>query len=198
MEDWAQTVRDQGDVMDTMSGNVSNRPLRSIRRGRARPGRSELVAKGRPVVNRLACATAVTPRPVGDKTAGPSSPGIARRRRRPGDRDGLPHKATPAYPFHHLVSDGVREVRTGRGPGSPEPDSEGFGKRRSTASCAKPSAWNRSRPRTHPTARPPRLGSVLEGQPVMGGSEAVSGAYGRRGPPGTCPGHTPPGRSRPQ
>lgn len=61
MEDWAQTVRDQGDVMDTMSGNVSNRPLRSIRRGRARPGRSELVAKGRPVVNRLACATAVTP-----------------------------------------------------------------------------------------------------------------------------------------
>ncbi|AZS86305.1 restriction endonuclease [Streptomyces griseoviridis] len=26
---------------------------------------------------------------------------------------------TPAYPFHHLVSDGVWEVRTDRGPGSP-------------------------------------------------------------------------------
>ncbi|MFI1835123.1 phosphorothioated DNA-binding restriction endonuclease [Streptomyces olivaceoviridis] len=32
---------------------------------------------------------------------------------------GPPHKTTPAYPFHHLVSDGVWEVRTNRGPGSP-------------------------------------------------------------------------------
>ncbi|MFE1444717.1 phosphorothioated DNA-binding restriction endonuclease [Streptomyces olivaceoviridis] len=32
---------------------------------------------------------------------------------------GPPHKTTPAYPFHHLVSDGVWEVRTDRGPGSP-------------------------------------------------------------------------------
>ncbi|AEY90918.1 hypothetical protein SHJG_5651 [Streptomyces hygroscopicus subsp. jinggangensis 5008] len=32
---------------------------------------------------------------------------------------GPPHKTTPAYPFHHLISDGVWEVRTDRGPGSP-------------------------------------------------------------------------------
>ncbi|MEV7952693.1 phosphorothioated DNA-binding restriction endonuclease [Streptomyces sp. NPDC088141] len=32
---------------------------------------------------------------------------------------GPANKTTPAYPFHHLVSDGVWEVRTDRGPGSP-------------------------------------------------------------------------------
>ncbi|MFF4379959.1 phosphorothioated DNA-binding restriction endonuclease [Kitasatospora sp. NPDC001547] len=32
---------------------------------------------------------------------------------------GPPRPTTPAYPFHHLVSDGVWEVRTDRGPGSP-------------------------------------------------------------------------------
>lgn len=32
---------------------------------------------------------------------------------------GPPNRTTPAYPFHHLVSDGVWEVRTERGPGSP-------------------------------------------------------------------------------
>lgn len=32
---------------------------------------------------------------------------------------GPPHRTTPAYPFHHLVSDGVWEVRSDRGPGSP-------------------------------------------------------------------------------
>ncbi|GAB1337070.1 HNH endonuclease [Streptomyces sp. E-15] len=32
---------------------------------------------------------------------------------------GPPHKTSPAYPFHHLVSDGVWEVRTDRGAGSP-------------------------------------------------------------------------------
>ncbi|MEV7189456.1 phosphorothioated DNA-binding restriction endonuclease [Kitasatospora sp. NPDC093102] len=32
---------------------------------------------------------------------------------------GPSHPTTPAYPFHHLVSDGVWEVRTDRGPGSP-------------------------------------------------------------------------------
>ncbi|CAL9459338.1 phosphorothioated DNA-binding restriction endonuclease [Streptomyces sp. enrichment culture] len=32
---------------------------------------------------------------------------------------GPPHRTTPAYPFHHLVSDGVWEVRTDHGPGSP-------------------------------------------------------------------------------
>ncbi|MFJ6139191.1 phosphorothioated DNA-binding restriction endonuclease [Kitasatospora sp. NPDC092286] len=32
---------------------------------------------------------------------------------------GPPHATTPAYPFHHLVSDGVWEVRTDRGEGSP-------------------------------------------------------------------------------
>ncbi|MGC9382442.1 phosphorothioated DNA-binding restriction endonuclease [Streptomyces sp. MH13] len=32
---------------------------------------------------------------------------------------GPPHKTTPAYPFHHLISDGVWEVVTDRGPGSP-------------------------------------------------------------------------------
>ncbi|MEV6026405.1 phosphorothioated DNA-binding restriction endonuclease [Streptomyces sp. NPDC052036] len=32
---------------------------------------------------------------------------------------GPPNKTTPAYPFHHLVSDGVWEVSTDRGPGSP-------------------------------------------------------------------------------
>ncbi|WP_217242888.1 phosphorothioated DNA-binding restriction endonuclease [Streptomyces sp. AC555_RSS877] len=32
---------------------------------------------------------------------------------------GPPHKTTPAYPFHHLVNDGVWEVRTDRGNGSP-------------------------------------------------------------------------------
>ncbi|MGW1725869.1 phosphorothioated DNA-binding restriction endonuclease [Streptomyces sp. NPDC002306] len=32
---------------------------------------------------------------------------------------GPPNKTTPAYPFHHLVNDGVWEVRTDRGPGSP-------------------------------------------------------------------------------
>ncbi|MGY0068385.1 phosphorothioated DNA-binding restriction endonuclease [Streptomyces sp. QTS137] len=32
---------------------------------------------------------------------------------------GPPHRTTPAYPFHHLVSDGVWEVRTEHGPGSP-------------------------------------------------------------------------------
>ena len=31
----------------------------------------------------------------------------------------LRNRTTPAYPFHHLVSDGVWEVRTERGPGSP-------------------------------------------------------------------------------
>ncbi|MFI1201723.1 phosphorothioated DNA-binding restriction endonuclease [Streptomyces sp. NPDC020883] len=32
---------------------------------------------------------------------------------------GPAHPTTPAYPFHHLVSDGVWEVRTDQGPGSP-------------------------------------------------------------------------------
>ncbi|MEW2396648.1 phosphorothioated DNA-binding restriction endonuclease [Streptomyces sp. NPDC046862] len=32
---------------------------------------------------------------------------------------GPSNRTTPAYPFHHLVSDGVWEVRTDRGPGSP-------------------------------------------------------------------------------
>ncbi|WP_030548367.1 phosphorothioated DNA-binding restriction endonuclease [Streptomyces albus] len=32
---------------------------------------------------------------------------------------GPPNKTTPAYPFHHLTSDGIWEVRTDRGPGSP-------------------------------------------------------------------------------
>ncbi|MGW0706417.1 phosphorothioated DNA-binding restriction endonuclease [Streptomyces sp. NPDC002643] len=32
---------------------------------------------------------------------------------------GPPRKTSPSYPFHHLVSDGVWEVRTERGPGSP-------------------------------------------------------------------------------
>jgi putative restriction endonuclease len=32
---------------------------------------------------------------------------------------GPPDKTTPAYPFHHLVSDGVWEVHTDHGPGSP-------------------------------------------------------------------------------
>jgi putative restriction endonuclease len=32
---------------------------------------------------------------------------------------GPPNKTSPAYPFHHLVSDGVWEVRTDRGQGSP-------------------------------------------------------------------------------
>ncbi|WP_406112838.1 phosphorothioated DNA-binding restriction endonuclease [Kitasatospora purpeofusca] len=32
---------------------------------------------------------------------------------------GPPNPTTPAYPFHHLVSDGVWEVRTDRGHGSP-------------------------------------------------------------------------------
>ncbi|MGG2465736.1 phosphorothioated DNA-binding restriction endonuclease [Streptomyces sp. RGM 3693] len=32
---------------------------------------------------------------------------------------GPTHPTTPAYPFHHLVSDGVWEVRTDQGPGSP-------------------------------------------------------------------------------
>ncbi|MEW1654721.1 phosphorothioated DNA-binding restriction endonuclease [Streptomyces sp. NPDC093707] len=32
---------------------------------------------------------------------------------------GPSHATTPAYPFHHLVSDGVWEVRTDQGPGSP-------------------------------------------------------------------------------
>ncbi|MFI1760868.1 phosphorothioated DNA-binding restriction endonuclease [Streptomyces sp. NPDC020800] len=32
---------------------------------------------------------------------------------------GPPNRTTPAYPFHHLVSDGVWEVHTDRGPGSP-------------------------------------------------------------------------------
>lgn len=32
---------------------------------------------------------------------------------------GPPNRTTPAYPFHHLVSDGVWEVRTDHGPGSP-------------------------------------------------------------------------------
>ncbi|MGK4579521.1 phosphorothioated DNA-binding restriction endonuclease [Kitasatospora sp. HPMI-4] len=32
---------------------------------------------------------------------------------------GPAHPTTPAYPFHHLVSDGVWEVRTDRGQGSP-------------------------------------------------------------------------------
>ncbi|MFJ8336317.1 phosphorothioated DNA-binding restriction endonuclease [Streptomyces sp. NPDC094437] len=32
---------------------------------------------------------------------------------------GPPRRTSPAYPFHHLVSDGVWEVRTDRGPGSP-------------------------------------------------------------------------------
>ncbi|MFD0269694.1 phosphorothioated DNA-binding restriction endonuclease [Streptomyces sp. NPDC127106] len=32
---------------------------------------------------------------------------------------GPTNRTTPAYPFHHLVSDGVWEVRTERGPGSP-------------------------------------------------------------------------------
>lgn len=32
---------------------------------------------------------------------------------------GPANRTSPAYPFHHLVSDGVWEVRTDRGPGSP-------------------------------------------------------------------------------
>ncbi len=35
------------------------------------------------------------------------------------DEYGPPNRTTPAYPFHHLVSDGVWEVRTDHGPGSP-------------------------------------------------------------------------------
>lgn len=32
---------------------------------------------------------------------------------------GLPNRTTPTYPFHHLVSDGVWELRTDQGHGSP-------------------------------------------------------------------------------
>ena len=32
---------------------------------------------------------------------------------------GPPNRTTPAYPFHHLVSDGVWEVRTDRGRAAP-------------------------------------------------------------------------------
>ncbi|MFJ6988134.1 MULTISPECIES: phosphorothioated DNA-binding restriction endonuclease [unclassified Streptomyces] len=32
---------------------------------------------------------------------------------------GPPHRTSPAYPFHHLAADGVWEVATDRGPGSP-------------------------------------------------------------------------------
>ncbi|MFF3484765.1 phosphorothioated DNA-binding restriction endonuclease [Streptomyces sp. NPDC002701] len=35
------------------------------------------------------------------------------------DEYGPSHRTSPAYPFHHLVSDGVWEVRTDRGLGSP-------------------------------------------------------------------------------
>lgn len=35
------------------------------------------------------------------------------------DEYGPANKTTPAYPFHHLASDGVWEVRTDHGPGSP-------------------------------------------------------------------------------
>lgn len=35
------------------------------------------------------------------------------------DEYGPSSRTTPAYPFHHLVSDGVWEVRTDHGPGSP-------------------------------------------------------------------------------
>ncbi|MEU8822450.1 phosphorothioated DNA-binding restriction endonuclease [Streptomyces sp. NPDC048636] len=34
---------------------------------------------------------------------------------------GPPRQTSPSYPFHHLASDGVWEVRTDRGPGSPGP-----------------------------------------------------------------------------
>jgi putative restriction endonuclease len=32
---------------------------------------------------------------------------------------GPPHRTSPGYPFHHLIGDGVWEVHTDRGPGSP-------------------------------------------------------------------------------
>jgi putative restriction endonuclease len=37
----------------------------------------------------------------------------------PGNRMTSAYRTTPAYPFHHLVSDGVWEVRMDQGPGSP-------------------------------------------------------------------------------
>ena len=43
---------------------------------------------------------------------------------------GPPRRTTPSYPFHHLVSDGVWEVRTDRGPGSPGADLAGADCRR--------------------------------------------------------------------
>ncbi|PJN02505.1 restriction endonuclease [Streptomyces sp. CB01201] len=44
------------------------------------------------------------------------------------------NRTTPAYPFHHLVSDGVWEVRTERGPGSP---GTGVGKLRATGAAGR-------------------------------------------------------------
>ncbi|MEE1790804.1 HNH endonuclease [Streptomyces sp. BE308] len=44
------------------------------------------------------------------------------------------NRTTPAYPFHHLVSDGVWEVRTERGPGSP---GTGVGELRSSGAAGR-------------------------------------------------------------
>ncbi|MFF8466086.1 phosphorothioated DNA-binding restriction endonuclease [Streptomyces griseus] len=44
------------------------------------------------------------------------------------------NRTTPAYPFHHLVSDGVWEVRTERGPGSP---GTGVGELRATGATGR-------------------------------------------------------------
>lgn len=73
---------------------------------------------------------------------------------------GPPRGTTPAYPFHHLVSDGVWEVRTAHSTGSP-----GTGVRELRASRARwcPAEWC-NEPILPLAGRPPTSTVVQTGQ----------------------------------
>ncbi|MEU4178705.1 phosphorothioated DNA-binding restriction endonuclease [Streptomyces sp. NPDC026589] len=67
------------------------------------------------------------------------------------------NRTTPAYPFHHLVSDGVWEVRTDRGPGSP---GTGVGELRATGAAGRLTPELRAALRREPSLLP-RMARVL-------------------------------------
>ncbi|MEV3949099.1 phosphorothioated DNA-binding restriction endonuclease [Streptomyces halstedii] len=67
------------------------------------------------------------------------------------------NRTTPAYPFHHLVSDGVWEVRTERGPGSP---GTGVGELRATGATGRLAPGLRAALRREPSLLP-RIARVL-------------------------------------